>query len=79
MDELVPPHYITPKIAFFSGVEDLENHLMEFRFQIIIFGVSDAIRCKMLMGTFTGTLQWFSGILDGHITSFPQFSIGFGR
>jgi len=29
----------------------------------------------MLMGTFTGTaLQWFSGIPDGHITSFPQFS-----
>ncbi|XP_068472853.1 uncharacterized protein [Phaseolus vulgaris] len=29
----------------------------------------------MLMDTFTGTtLQWFTGIPDGHITSFPQFS-----
>jgi len=27
------------------------------------------------MSTFTGTtLQWFSGLLDGHITSFVQFS-----
>ena len=30
----------------------------------------------MFMGTFTGTtLQWFSGIPDGQITSFPRFSI----
>jgi len=29
----------------------------------------------MFMGTFIGTtLQWFSGILDGQITFFPQFS-----
>jgi len=71
----MPPHYITPKIAFFSGVEDPENHLTKFIAQMIISGVSDAIRCKMLMGTFTGTtLQWFRGIPVGHITSFPQFS-----
>jgi len=32
----------------------------------------------MLMGTFTGTnLHWLSGILDGHITPFQQFSIIF--
>jgi len=69
MDEPVPPYYITPKIALFSGVEDPENHLTTFKAQIIISGGSDAIRCKMLMGTFTGiALQWFSGILDGHIT-----------
>jgi len=57
MDELVPPHYITPKIAFFSGVEDRENHLTAFRAQMIISGGLDAIRCKMLMGTFTGTVR----------------------
>jgi len=78
MDEPVPSHYITPKISFFSGVEDPENHLTTFMTQMIIFGGSDAIRCKMLMGTFTGTtLQWFSGIRDGHITSFPQSSMLF--
>ena len=38
MDEPVPPHYITPKIALFTGVEDLENHLKAFKAQRILFG-----------------------------------------
>jgi len=72
MDEPMPPYYITPKIALFFGVEDPENHLTTFKAQMIVFGGSDAIQCKMLMGTFTGTtLQWFSGFPYGHITSFP--------
>ena len=71
----MPPHYITPKIAFFFGVEDPESHLKAFRTQMIIYRGSDAIQCKMLIGTFIRiALQWFSGIPDGHITSFPQFS-----
>jgi len=75
MDEPVPPHYIAPKIAFFSSVEDPESHLKVLKAQMIISREFDAIRCKMLMGTFTRKiLQWFSGIPDGHITSFPQFS-----
>jgi len=42
---------------------------------MIIFRGTDVIHCKMFMGTFTGTtLQWFSGLPDGHITSFDQFS-----
>jgi len=36
MDELVPPHYLTPKIALFSGVEDPENHLTTFKALMII-------------------------------------------
>jgi len=43
MDELVPPHYITPKIAFFTGIEDPENHLTAFNAQMIISGGSDDI------------------------------------
>ena len=40
----------------------------------IIFGETEAIRCKMFMGTFTcTTLQWFSGIPHGQITSFSHF------
>jgi len=30
MDEPVPVHYITSKIAFFTGIEDPENHLNTF-------------------------------------------------
>ena len=72
---LYHPIISRPISPFFSGVEDPENHLKAFRAQMIIFVDSDALRCKMFMGVFTGTnLQWFSGILDGHITSFPQFS-----
>jgi len=38
--------------------------------QIIILGGSDAVLCKMFMGTFTGTtILWFNGLPDGHISS----------
>jgi len=74
MDALVSPHYIMPKIVF-TGVEDPENHLSVFNAQMIIYGGKDAIHCKIFMGTFIGTtLQWFSCLLDSHITSFDQFS-----
>jgi len=74
MDEPVPTHYVTPKITF-SRTEDPENHLTMFNAQMIISRGSDAVRCKMFMGTFTGTaMQWFSGLPDGHITSFAQFA-----
>jgi len=55
MDKPVSVHYITPKIPFFTGIEDPENHLMTFNAQMIIFGGTNAIQCKMFMGTFTGT------------------------
>jgi len=73
MDIVIPTNYIMPKIVF-MGVEDPESHLTTFNAQMIILGGTDAIHCKMFMGTFTGTaLQWFSGLPKGHITSFDQF------
>jgi len=39
MDELMPPHYITPKIVFTR--EDPENHLTVFNAQMIIYGGID--------------------------------------
>ena len=54
MDELVPVHYVAPKITF-TGVEDPETRLTAFNAQMIISGGSDTIRCKMFMSTFTGT------------------------
>ena len=74
MDEPVPAHYMAPKIAF-KGVEDPESHLTAFNAQMIISGGSNVARCKMFMGTFTGTtIQWLSGLPDGHISSFAQFA-----
>jgi len=75
MDEAVPPHYSTPKMAFFTGVEDPKSHLATFNAQMIISGGTDAIRFKIFTGTFTcTTLQWFNGIPVDHITSFSQFT-----
>jgi len=74
MDEPVLVHYVAPKIAF-TGVEDPESHLTAFNAQMIISGGSDAMRCKIFMGTFTGTtIQWFSGLPDDHISSFAHFA-----
>jgi len=57
MDELVSPHYITPKIVF-TGVEDPENHLTTFNAHMIVSEGTNVIQCKMFMSTFTGiTLQ----------------------
>jgi len=70
MDEPVLAHYVVPKIAF-TGVEDPESHLTALNAKMIISGGSDVVRCKMFMGTFTGTtIQWCSGLPDGHISSF---------
>ena len=42
---------------------------------MMLFGVSDAVHCKMFMSTLTGTtLDWFVSLPDGHVTSFSQFS-----
>ena len=55
VDEPVSAHYITPKIAFFTGIEDPENHLTTFNAQMIISRGTNVVRYKMFMGTFTGT------------------------
>jgi len=54
MDGPIPPEFLTPKMTPSTGVEDLKSHIKAFRTQMIISGGSDAIRCKMLMGTFMG-------------------------
>jgi len=43
MDEFVPPHYITPNIAFFIGIKDPENHLTTFNTHMFISRGTDAI------------------------------------
>jgi len=74
MNEPVPAHYVAPKIAF-TRVEDPKSHLIAFNADMIISGGSDVMRCKMFMGTFTGmTIQWFSGLPNGHISYFYQFT-----
>jgi len=67
MDELVPPHYMVPKITPFSGSGDLKSYLKALRAQMLILrGLdvdlesrgSNAVQCKMFSGT---ALQRFNG------------------
>jgi len=77
MDVVIPTNFMIPKITFI-GTEDPEVHLTAFHTQMMISGETDAMHCKLFMGTFAGTtLDWFICLPDGHITSFDQFSTFF--
>jgi len=71
---VIPTNFMTPIITF-TGTEDPEAHIMAFYIQMMISGGTNAMHCKLFMGTFAGTtLDWFIGLPDGHITSFDQFA-----
>jgi len=75
MEELIPPHFIIPKIPPFFGEGDPEAHLKGFLAQMLISGGSDATCCKMFVGMLTGTtLKWFSKLPSTSITPFTAFS-----
>jgi len=72
MDTVIPTSFMVPKITF-TGVGDPEVHITAFHIQMMISGGTDAMHCKLFMGTFLGTtLDWFISLLDGHITSFDH-------
>jgi len=74
MDTVIPANFMGPNIAF-TCVEDPEAHITAFHTEMMISGGTDAIHCKLFMGTFSDTtLDWFISLPDGHITSFDQFS-----
>jgi len=74
MDVVIPTNFMTPRITF-TGTEDSEAHITTFHTQMMIAGGTDAMHCKLFMGTFVGTtMDWFIGLLDGHITSLDHFA-----
>jgi len=74
MNTALPTTSLGLKVSL-TGVEDLEAHLTTFHTQMMLTGGSDAVYCKMLMSTLSGTtLEWFVSLPDGHITNFDQFS-----
>ena len=74
MTEQVLPHCMVLEMAPYLTVGDLKAHLKLFRAQMIISKRSDAVQCKIFLGTFTRTtFQWFSGILYATIESFNTF------
>ncbi|XP_027920620.1 uncharacterized protein LOC114178750 [Vigna unguiculata] len=75
VEEIIPPHFIIPKMIPFTGEGDPEAHLKAFRAQMLISGGSDAVRCKMFVGTLSNTaLKWFGKIPHATITSFNVFA-----
>jgi len=78
MDELIPQNFVIPKITPFSGNLDPELHLETFQARMLISGGTDAIRCKMFVGTLTEiALKWFSIIPNATIKLFAEFSRAF--
>jgi len=74
MDAVIPTTSMGLKVTF-AGVEDPKAHLTAFHTQMMLSGGSDVVYCKLFMSTLAGaTLEWFVSLLDGHITSFDQFS-----
>jgi len=54
MNVVIPINFMTPKIIFI-GIEDPEAHITDFHTQMMISGGTDAMQCKLFMGTFSGT------------------------
>ena len=54
MEVVVPMNFVTPKITF-TGTKDPKAHLTAFHAQMMISGGTEAMHCKLLTRTFTGT------------------------
>jgi len=74
MEAVIPPTFVGPKVTF-TGMVDPEALLTAFHTQIMLVGVSDAVRCKLFMSTLAGmAMDWFISLPDGYVTSFAQLS-----
>lgn len=54
MDVVIPTNFMTPRITF-TYTENLEAHITAFHTQMMIFEGTNAMHCKLFMGTFEGT------------------------
>ncbi|XP_020234647.1 uncharacterized protein LOC109814597 [Cajanus cajan] len=73
--EVVPPYLAIPRITPFDGTQDPDEHLMIYRAHMLINGGSDAVFCKLFVGTLTGTaLKWFSQLVDRSVTGYDVLS-----
>jgi len=66
---------VFPEVGSFTRRHGPNAHIKVFRAQMLICGGSGAVRCKMLAGTLVGTtLDWFSNLLGGSLTSLEVFT-----
>jgi len=75
MAEVVPQHFIIPKIPSFTGNSDPDAHLKAFNAQMLVSGGNDAVRCKVFVGTLADTaLKWFGSLPRSSIPSFAMLA-----
>jgi len=55
MNAVIPTNFMTSKITF-TGIEDPKTHITAFYTQMMISGGTNAMHCKLFMGTFSGTV-----------------------
>jgi len=76
--EPIPQNFMVPKITPFTRASDPESHLKSFQARMLISRGTDAIRCKMFVGTLTHiALEWFNTLPNALINSFLDFSRAF--
>ncbi|XP_022159109.1 uncharacterized protein LOC111025548 [Momordica charantia] len=78
MREKVPPKFKLPTVKPFDGMTEPVDHLDAYREWMDIYGVSDAIRCRVFSTTLNGSARiWFRQLKRGSISSFKSLARAF--
>ncbi|XP_057440720.1 uncharacterized protein LOC130732742 [Lotus japonicus] len=76
--EEIPEHVKTLVLDPYSGATDPKEHLVYFNTRMVIAGVNDAVKCKLLPSTFRkSAMTWFTTLPPGSIADFTEFSTRF--
>ncbi|XP_022150035.1 uncharacterized protein LOC111018307 [Momordica charantia] len=74
----VPPKFKLPTVKQFDGTVDLVDHLDAYREWMDIYGVSEAVKCRVFSTTLSGSARvWFRQLKRGSISSFKSLAKAF--
>ncbi|XP_057444339.1 uncharacterized protein LOC130736535 [Lotus japonicus] len=77
-EEEIPEHVKTLALDSYSGSSDPKEHLVYFNTRMVIAGVNDAVKCKLLPSTFRkSAMTWFTTLPPGSNADFTEFSTRF--